>query len=206
MRRILLALTAAALGLVAAPATADAGPQLTDSASPRICLPRWSATTGPVFRYWVCLPLAAVAPPDRPDPCFCPTAVDLGVQAVLPADLGNTVMSYVQNGLTGLGQAAIAGDAGQASQLHDAALSSFATAAGLLGGARLPRARAGYLDEHNGTFGPKPDPWQQRAADYLSNGITLLQQWIGNHNPQLWDLIVPQLDNAYGTLVGIEGH
>jgi hypothetical protein len=52
MRRILLTLIAAVLGLVALPASADAGAQLTDSGSLRICFPRWSATTGPVFRYW----------------------------------------------------------------------------------------------------------------------------------------------------------
>jgi hypothetical protein len=127
MRRILLAL----IGIRARPGgTAGLGRRRATTDGQRCAadlLPRWPAAIGPV---------SAPGPgSDRhggdarsSGSVLLPDRHDLGVRGMLPAELGNTIMSHVQNGIFGLGKAAIADGAGQASRPHDAAPNSFTTA------------------------------------------------------------------------------
>jgi hypothetical protein len=200
MRRILLAFVAALVGMAVLPAAADARPLPDTPTSFRLCLPRYDpGSAGPPFVYWVCVPIPVlVLPPGLPDPpCRCPFAIDPGLNAVLPASLATTVMSRIHDGFNYLGVAAVANDPGQATQWHNTAMNAFVSAAQMLGGRALPAARAGFLDQSRNTFLPAPYPGPQQAADHLRNGMTMLQQWLVNQNPQLWDLVVPQFDNAY---------
>jgi hypothetical protein len=207
MRRILLALIATLVGFAVMPATADATPRPDEpSRSLQICEPHWFVSSvGPPFRGWICRPIPVLPrelPPDWPIPpeCRCLYAIDLRVHDVLPASHANEIMSRVHLGLNYLGQAAVTSNPGQAAQLRNSAMSAFTLTAQILGGLRLPAARGGILDPSGTTFLPSPTPNPQQAADHLRSGITMLQQWIGNQDPELWDLIVPQFDSAYTLL------
>lgn len=205
MRRILLAIIVALFGMVAPPATADATPLPDRTNSFWFCLPRFDpGTIGPPRIYWECHPIPVLVlelPPEIPDPpCQCPFAIDIPLNVVLPASLASTVMSRIHDGFNYLGISAVTSDPGQATQWQNTAMNAFITAAQMLGGRALPAARAGFFDQSRNTFLPAPYPGPHQAADYLRNGMTMLQQWLVNQNPQLWDLVVPQFKNAYTTM------
>jgi hypothetical protein len=205
MRRILLAMVVALIGMVTLSAAADATPRPTPSASFHFCLSYVEQLAGPPRVVWDCRPTPLVEralPPGWPEPppfplCDCPFAIELNLNVVLPASLASMVMSRIHEGFYYLGAAAVTSDPGQAAQWHNTAMNAFTTAAQMLGGRVLPAARAGFVDRSRNVFLPAPYPGPQLAADYLRNGMTLLQQWLVTQNPQLWDLVVPQLDNAY---------
>lgn len=40
----------------------------------------------------------------------------------------------------------------------------------------------------------------QLAAEYLTDGVTMLQARVATQNPELWELIYPLFDAAYDAL------
>lgn len=205
MRRILLAMVVALVGVMTLPAAADATPRPNSPDSFPFCLPYVEQFAGPPRIVWDCRPIPLAErtlPPGWPDPppfppCPCPFAIELNLNAVLPAGPASMAMSRIHEGFYYLGAAAVTSDPGQAAQWHNTAMNAFTTAARMLGGRALPAARGGFFDRARNAFLPAPYPGPQLAVDYLRNGMTLLQQWLVTQNPQLWDLVVPQLDNAY---------
>lgn len=206
MRRILLAMIVALVGMAAAPATAGATPAPDTSGSFPYCQKQiLPGHIGPPSFYWDCraipvLILELPIPPDPP-PCRCPFAIDLALVTVFPASQASAMTSRIHEGFNFLGLSEVTSDPGQATYWRNTAMNAFTAAAHMTGGRALPMARAGFYDQSRNTFLPAPSPGPQQAADYLRNGMTMLQQWLGNQNPELWDLIFPQFRNAYNVMV-----
>lgn len=178
LRALLLALAlGAGATLLATPAPAQAGPPPCDG----ILIPIMTKNGLEYF----CLPLYyRVDPEIGPEPCYCPDiAMNIVINPVLPEDAQRGFVDAVGQGLSLLGQAAGARDAGE---LLGRAEEAFGEAARLLGDSEVRLGEVGSVDPRSGTFIPEPTPWFERVGTELVEGLDLMRRGFCDPEPEPW--------------------
>jgi hypothetical protein len=191
---LFLAAALACLGAVTvvAPAPAQAATSI------RYCFPLWiQVDEGVWIKKLICIDVPLAYNPDW----FHDYGIDLRTDVVLPLDVQERYVNALADGLNLVGQAQRARDPLQAASLRSKAQQSFLTVASVLDGQTLALKQVGTVDLRNQRLDPSPNPWLERAATDITDGVANLQLAMSDPRPDPWlEAAMQEFEIAYDQL------
>lgn len=200
LRRLLLA---AALA-VSATLLVPAGPASAALSRP-ICsqLARFDGS-----QFWYCYEMVIFElKVEDPGPGECPyCAPTINIWDDLDPEIRQEYLTWRGEGMQLLSKSAISEDPGEIKELRAMATDAFLTSAEILGKSEVKLEGVGWVDLENDKFyeDPIPHPALEAAGQNLVEGLTLMQQALGDPDPQpSIEAAMAQFDEAHQNLASL---